>query len=710
MAPSLNTAFPQTYALDRELFFWRVPFRWSDTNVALLGALWATQVARMTHLPDFWSWTDAMASDLNNARRASSTEVERDAIDCARFITCMPALHTTRSAGQLGACYDWIWTAIAATHVRGQRFNTNTWTFFEFPFCSPELFGLYLRHVPQFIISCFYVGYKFGGLDALTAAIASDCWLVASDEYRDNPANNEALEAMIQMVIWASRRHWEDGEVWARVLLAAADQTSSPRQRLQVAMTFITAASKYVEGSSQEWAVKALREHGDAMVEHEQLQAQAVALKGPEDWQARKAEILGEITTLRRLYLANLRPGESYVQVLELRVSIIHPLVFLLMKWGEIHDLVAVLGAWYRAPMAEPADSNVLAVVPTHNGGAAYLWPGGRWLTGNGDYANQDAMQLAAGRALGAYFRGSEGDQVPDEYANFRFDVVDTSAGHVLETAMARHYRFDELKAQLPADWTPRATIVFPSGPEPLQAMLAKVADLAAPLEISFERPLQSRPIRKISVWAGGPLHETFELDGIRHIALRAGWLLQAYQAKDLKREDLRQFYEDESADVLWVISHGVHDPFSVNGIGIHLPDESLVGLEDLRNWKVPTLGRRLLVLNSCSGAAAQGQAGLARIGLAQSLVSAGQAVVGHLWPVHWTAGLAFGIALAARLEMDPVDTAVLAGTKLLQDPERLIAFLEERFLGCEDLLDRLRRSSEDLTSITNWGCPVLLT
>src|SRR5918995_882474 len=41
------------------------------------------------------------------------------------------------------------------------------------------------------------------------------------------------------------------------------------------------------------------------------------------------------------------------------------------VNWGEIDDLVAVLGAWYRAPGTEPANENVLAVMPTHNGGAA---------------------------------------------------------------------------------------------------------------------------------------------------------------------------------------------------------------------------------------------------------------------------------------------------------------------------------------------------
>lgn len=175
------------------------------------------------------------------------------------------------------------------------------------------------------------------------------------------------------------------------------------------------------------------------------------------------------------------------------------------MNWGEVDDLVAVFGAWYRAAGAEPAEANVLAIVPTHKGGAAYLWPGGRWLTGTGDVATHDAMQRAAGTALGSYFRGSDGDRAPEAYKDFRFDVVNAGAGQALEETMAAHYKFDELRSHLPVGWSPRATVVFPSGPEPVQAMLTKAADLSAALEISFERARPSRLIRGIAVWAGGP-------------------------------------------------------------------------------------------------------------------------------------------------------------------------------------------------------------
>ena len=71
--------------------------------------------------------------------------------------------------------------------------------------------------------------------------------------------------------------------------------------------------------------------------------------------------------------------------------------------------------------------------------------------------------------------------------------------------------------------------------------------------------------------------------------------------------------------------------------------------------------------------------------------------------------GLAFGATLAASLEEHP-PKAALAAAKVMQEPERLISFLENRFQGCKDLLARLRGAGENLSSVTNWGSPVLLT
>lgn len=649
-----------------------------------------------------------MISDMADAREQVAPRGQ-DAIDCARFITCIPALRSARSSGRMGECYDWIWTALSPTHVRGQRLNKNIYSFINFPNPPRDLWEQYLRGIPSFATVLFYVAYRLGGLDELTVELAPGCWFLSSKSHQIDPADDNAIQAMVQMVHWAALRKRPAGSDWAKELLAAAVRSESPRQKLGVVLTFTTQAHVFVDGSPQEWADRALREFGDELTEHERLQTLIVSLKGAEDWIVRRTEILNEIRNLRNHYILNSRPGESDLEVLELRVPILHPLIFVLSQWGETEDIVTVLGAWYRRLTGEPSDSNSLIVLPTINGGVTYVWPGGRLSTGTGSTESHDVMQRAAGAALGDYYRGSDGDHPPEQYEDFRFDVVDAGAGQDFEDAIKAHYQFDLLRERFTPDWKPRAVLIFPSGSEPLQAMLSKSLAIQAPLEISFEKARSSRPIRRVSAWAGGPWHESFELDAIQHIAKRAGWLLDIHRKDNATLSDLKQFYEDDKTDVLWVISHGTHDPFATRGTGLHLPDETLVDLEEIRKWGTPQQDRRLLVLNSCSGAAAQGRGGLARIGLAQSLVGASQSVVAHQWPIHWTAGLAFGAALAAVLEKEPNERAALTAANLMQRPDELMGFLEDRFAGCDELLDRLRRSQEDLSSITNWGCPVLL-
>ncbi|ANF53540.1 hypothetical protein DA69_01405 [Brevundimonas naejangsanensis] len=703
-------AFPRSAGLEPDALFWEAPFDWMNPDVDLLEALWTLQVAKLEDLAGFWSWTEAIVADFADARGAAGGAAAVDAIDCARFITCIPALHATRVSGQLGACYDWVWTAIAPTHVRGQRLNENVFSFLIFPHAPDALLQLYVGYVPNFAAAAFYLAFKFGGLDQLTAAIARGSWECSKRAYAQEPRDGAAIEAIIQMVTWAAHQDWPDGQVWAEHLLGLLETTPVLEHRKDIAIAFITPAFRYTNVSVRDRTNWILENFNSVLGEHERLQVLAAGMEGPEDWAARRAAILDEIGRVRALHLASVRPGQSNLEALEQRVSILWPIAYSLGLWGEVGDLVEVLGAWYRAAGQDPADADLLTIIPTHGGGAAYLWPGGRWLTGDGTYTTHNAMQRASSEALGSYYRGADGDHDSSVYQDFRFDIVDAKAGYTLEAAMRDHYQFAELRARLPEGWSPRALMVFPSGPEPIQGMLMKDAGIAAPLEISFECPLELRPIRKISVWAGGPWHEAFELEAIQHVAQRAGWSVGVTAPQTPTADDLRRFYEDPDADVCWVISHGAHDPFAIGGTGLHLPDETLVSLEELQRWTTPEAGRRLLVLNSCSGATAQGRGGLARIGLAQSLVGQSQGVVGHLWPVHWTAGLAFGAALVACLEDDPSASAVLRAAALLRQPDDLMRLLETRFADCPGLLERLQRSGEDLESLINWGCPVLLT
>ena len=117
-----------------------------------------------------------------------------------------------------------------------------------------------------------------------------------------------------------------------------------------------------------------------------------------------------------------------------------------------------------------------------------------------------------------------------------------------------------------------------------------------------------------------------------------------------------------------------------------------------------------MLVLNTCNGATTQGMAGMARIGLAQSLVQPTQAVIGHLWPASSALGLAFGTLFAANLDSGDVTDAFATTLRELRDPDAIVASIEARLGAPFAGAARIESCKADLSSILAWGCPVLLT
>jgi hypothetical protein len=125
----------------------------------------------------------------------------------------------------------------------------------------------------------------------------------------------------------------------------------------------------------------------------------------------------------------------------------------------------------------------------------------------------------------------------------------------------------------------------------------------------------------------------------------------------------------------------------------------------------VPSVGRRLLVLNICSSATALTFNGMARSGLAQELVSLRQQVIGHLWPIDYYAALAFGSSLAFGLTREPPPAALRDASLLMRDQVKLINMLTEISPELQ-AIRRLngQRAAEVLQNVLSWGCPVILT
>lgn len=685
-------------------------FDWDCPDHSLLEIIWTIQCDLLEKDVDtFWAWTETILSDLTQARRKSSSKTAFDSIDCARFITAMPAIHQSQTAGQIGRCYEWIWIAVSHTfELGGPRIQEATYSFLSFPDAPKTLQDVYFEHVPTFVAGAYYVAYKLGGLDELTASIAKGCWHLVS-EIHARGGEQYCLFARVQMVIWAAHRNWPEGSTWACELRTQYALSQSPAARKQIAMAFMTPAYTFTELAPEGWAAIVLEKHAAELVEAEKLQTLAVLVQSEETWNRYRSAVLEEIAKIRAQFATNLRRVEDISEVLEQRFSILWPLLASLATFGETTDFMGLLGAWYRKSDTHPADANVLVIVPTRYGGATYIWPGGRLITGDGTFTTHDNMQKAVGDAIGSYMRGADGDRTPETYHEFRFDVPSPGESEIAERSMENHFCFDQLKEALPRDWSPRSIVVCPAGAEPFQTKLAKETGIGAPMEASFEAPQKFRRIKKVSVWLGDILHGHYEVDAISVIARRMDWDLEITDTATNSVDAFRNFYENPDSDVLWVISHGTHDPFDQEKTGLHLAGGNLVRPADFVAFKYPAGDKRLFVMNTCSSGATQNRGGLARIGIAHSIASSHQAVVGHLWPVGSAPALLFGTALAAKLSEKPQSEAVLSAMELLRSPQHISEYISEKYPECDDLIERIEVAAQRSEGIVNWGSPVFL-
>jgi len=491
-----------------------------------------------------------------------------------------------------------------------------------------------------------------------------------------------------------------------KILLYYLEKYETPKLvKKIILMSFMTDANKYTNKRPSEWAEVIFKHYQNCLVGHEKLQTIAVYVVDDLK-KLDKKYVIDAIIELRNEIRLGITEGEKFDESLEKKVCIIWPLVFSILKFGDEKYILDILSAWYRGISEAEISNNVLIITPAHNGGAGYLWPEGRLLYGTGDASSHDIMTRAFSEATGTYYRGTDGDHPTATLSAKRWDIPNAVKAENLKKAMQEHYNLQRLKDNIPPDWKPSSIVVFPNGPEPIQALISSEMDISAPLQISFEKALPNRNIKNISVWvSNGIMHASFEVAAINYIAKAAGWSVRIYEDSNASIENFRDFYEDKDADILWVISHGSFDRFNEQNTGLVLSDNLFISSETIKNWTINTTERRLLVLNSCSSATAQGRGGRAIFGFAHGITSSRQMVVAHLWPIPWLSGLAFGAAFIANLMTEDIEKAFYLARINMQDPE----YFHKNFAECPQLTDRIDRSDMDMKNFLFWSCPVLI-
>jgi hypothetical protein len=510
--------------------------------------------------------------------------------------------------------------------------------------------------------------------------------------------------------------------LFALIVHAEAAEQVSDRARVDCALTIATTPVEYFGDTSTTIAEKRslrarltdqlMQRWSDKLVSHQRLQFLVSRLNDqPEELDARRDDVLAAIDEyLTELDNTALRDGPHAAYYQRGRLfSLIAPLVRTALLAGQIDQATTMLARWRGVP----ADQNLrtpLYHLSAEPNGTHWIWPGHNRIANNPDAMVNSV--LATNRFLRVHTTVANVPEIELEPLDdpSRLGQPDPRAAPPFAAASANLIRADliaDQAKQLAATTT--ALVPVPGQTLPWQAHLARKRLPVWPISSSLRHPADDRPPRRVLIWDSGEL-----LSGPREVeALQ----IVAANASDTTidivtagtAEQFRNHYQDPDIDLLWVVSHGEYDHYSPHQSRIPVNAHQNVTLNELLAVQPTWDGRRLLVLNSCDGAASASYGGPTEFGFAPALASDKQAVISHLWPVQsFHVAPAFGAVLMAGIvSVQSYADAFANSVRLVVQGWDAVARELERF-GATDLADSVRNCSIDLDDVTYWGTPAL--
>lgn len=629
-----------------------------------------------------------------------------------RFFACLLPMDSALRIGESGACYDWVLRSVNRDYDPAIRITKSTDFIPLYRDGDPSIGLQASLNLHTWTYTSYTLARTLGGLDALVQFRPELLWDLHLHAFQERQAYGTLL-ALCAIASYLNKANHEPPqlaemasffqEVWQ-------DKKLAPAIRCVAGIMLTTSLARFTAHDHHTWAAIVLAECKSSLQEHETLQLLGVATTTAEQWRENRDVILDEVKAVAQTLRAKaLRIGANPEFALGQRNDLIHPLIYVLSRAGLVADIREVLARWHGKEQAGISPSP-LFIEPAIGNGLIAVWPTGSlaWTPARGDESFA-TLVTDANDALGE-FVVIQGAGLPN-FQNVREGIPVLEKGPRLEKSMLAHFEPHRIKAAVPSDFTPSTLAIFPNLLGPVQAILSTVG-LGAPFDCSFTTPQPDRKPRSIKVWAGSTQLTETEIEALRATAALRGWFLDIVVPTGISAEDMRLFksaYEDHTHDIFWVIGHGEFVPHSSDESGLRLDGGTIIPILEIASWSRPANGRRLLLLNTCSGAAAQLSNGSAQFGLAQQLAGSTQAVIAHLWPIVPATALAFGIALALSFEKDGFFAAFERARALLKDPEALRAFLTTN-LGAEHaVLQRTAAASADFANILNWGCPVFI-
>jgi len=430
-----------------------------------------------------------------------------------------------------------------------------------------------------------------------------------------------------------------------------------------------------------------------------------------DEWLLRKDDILAEIVVLRSEAEAASHSPIDVNVAMEGRIRLISGLVNLLSRAPDLAALLSVFSLWYGKDMDCDAVSKALLVLPNDPRGTSWIWPNGEWVSRKQDVENSlEQMTVAISKAFTDYYRGPEGDRIPEVDERLRGTP---NMHHALEVGehTLKHYAIMEAAENVLADKTADSIILFPNHNAPAFAMINEFSREGLLQNLSLRRTTDEPTISDVLIWPGESQLTDTEVEFLLAAGERFNLTVRVYEVVRSKQDFVR-FYSDSQADLLWIIGHGSHEPHHIDRCGLNLPNDGIFSLRDFSS--LPEVKRnRAIVANICSGGAARVIGGLGVTGIAGALVNGRQRVITHGWPVDMYAALAFGGVYFSCLSKYGLQIGLRRAQKVLRKQESILAEIAETS-GSLSIMERLAGENQKNEAreypIMGISCNLLLT
>lgn len=416
-----------------------------------------------------------------------------------------------------------------------------------------------------------------------------------------------------------------------------------------------------------------------------------------------------ELHDVLTLISAHRRALEPYLDEADLArrqertFSTIGPLMASLSQAGAALDAVRVLQSWTGAP-DDPAPVDCLLLEHTPEG-VRYVWPDGTWLAPAPSDAS--ALDKAVNAALGTAL-ASTSDPTHRVHAAAT-GQLDRPSGIGLEQAARQ-----TLHLAPPPAWAGRLTdqtllVPVPGHRIPYQALFSADGHPALRLWTSLRPPREERWLQRVVLLEGDTDMASVEATLVTDILTGAGFDVDHFHGESVSARAFAAHHRDPAVDVLWLTCHGRQPAYSPETASLLLTGGEELSSDDLRIG-VPDADQRLLVLNSCDGAATVTAGGLRARGLAAEAAGPSQAVIGHQWAVREKAAATFGALLACGLaDHRGIAAAFNAALKGLHRPWRDLVGTFEEHGARSELVAQLTPPADGYgDNILDWGSPAL--